>query len=233
MSESYTGSDNLEVMLEARNYNHFLKKLVRDYAHGAETALDFGAGIGTFTEAIPLTADRIFCVEPDHRAQAILRSQGYQVASSIGELGDKSFDYIFTLNVLEHIENDHQIAKDLFDRLNPGQRILVFVPAFNHLRTSMDELVGHHRRYTRNSLKAVLTDAGFTVSEVAYTDFLGYFATWLYRFLDLFKKAPSGTINRPLLITYDRVIFPISRLLSIPFARFMGKNVFAVAEKKL
>lgn len=231
MSDSYSGSDNLEVMADAVRYNAFLKSLVRKFSGNPVTALDFGAGIGTFTDALPLAPASIHCVEPDLEAQRILASQGYQVHDSLEAAGTQRFDYIFSLNVLEHIADDAQVARDLFDLLVPGGKLFIYVPAFNHLRTSMDDLVGHHRRYTRRGLIQLVQHAGFTVEEAGYTDFLGYFATLVFGLLDRFKDAPDGKINRPLLIVYDRIVFPVSQLLSVIFSRVMGKNVFIVASR--
>lgn len=230
MSADYTGSENLEVMLEADRYNSFLRALVRLHAGEAVTVLDFGAGIGTFTSAVNVPPDRVSCVEPDDKARALLRASGYHVYADIEEISDQ-FDYIFSLNVLEHIEDDAQAAAQLLKRLKPGGTLFIYVPAFNHLRSSMDDLVGHHRRYTRRSLGALLTTSGFETNKLVYTDFLGYFATLFFKLLESFKGEPDGKINRPLLLIYDRVIFPVSRLLSVPFSRFLGKNVYAVARR--
>lgn len=231
MSDSYTGSDNLEVMLDAKNYNRYLKQLVREFSGAPGRVLDFGAGTGTFTDALNADDWEIHCVEPDRDAQAQLRAKGYTVYASLDDIGDVEFDYIFTLNVLEHIEDDLDATIDLFRKLVPNGRLFAYVPAFNHLRTSMDDLVGHHRRYTRATLKHLILRAGFTMERLEYTDFLGYFATLVFKTMDLFKKEPDGLINRPLLIAYDRVAFPVSRLLSVLVKYLLGKNVFVVARK--
>ncbi|MDA0979177.1 MAG: methyltransferase domain-containing protein [Proteobacteria bacterium] len=231
MSEQYTGSENLEVMLDAVNYNGYLRQLVREHAADSRTALDFGAGIGTFTTAIDLPAGEIVCVEPDRRARQQLSDQGYQVVANIEEVSRRDLDYIFSLNVLEHIEDDAAAMEAIFRRLRPGGRLFIYVPAFDHLRTSMDDLVGHYRRYTRRSLTQVVAGAGFVVEKSAYTDFLGYFATLLFSLMDRFRSSPDGRLSKPLLIFYDRVCFPFSRLLSVIFQRLAGKNVYIVARK--
>ena len=231
VSENYTGSDNLEVMLEAVNYNNFLMSLVHHYSNDQSPALDFGAGIGTYTAALTLPAREVYCIEPDLQAQALLKSRGHPVFSDIDQLEGESFSYVYSLNVLEHIDDDLKIAVKLAGLMKPGATLFVYVPAFNHLRTSMDDLVGHHRRYTRKSLMKLLNSAGLEVEEAAYTDFLGYFATIAFKFLDAVKSAPDGKINKPMLVIYDRVFFPASRLLSLVFCRLMGKNVYAVAKK--
>jgi SAM-dependent methyltransferase len=229
MSEQYSGNDNLEVMLEAHKYNQFLMDLVARYAPETGEALDFGAGIGTFTQAVSLVRD---CIEPDAAARQQLESDGYRTYADIRELNDERYDYIFSLNVLEHIENDGEAVRLLAERLKPGSRLFIYVPAFNHLRTSMDDLVGHHRRYTRGTLLRLLEEAGLEIEQAVYTDFLGYFATLVFRFLDLFKKEPSGQINSKMLVAYDRLVFPVSRVLSVLFSRLVGKNIYAVARKR-
>lgn len=229
--DEYEGSENLEVMLDAHNYNDYLKALVRRYGEVPQRVLDFGAGIGTFTDAMSMPGIAIDCIEPDSRAREQLASRGYGQFADISDLDDEQYDYIFSLNVLEHIEDDAAMMATLAERLVPGSRIFIYVPAFNHIRTSMDDLVGHHRRYTRKTLIGVVEQAGLVVEEAAYTDFLGYFATLLFKLMDVFKDEPDGTINRPLLIAYDRVVFPVSRLLSVVFGRIVGKNVYVVARK--
>ncbi len=210
MNDSYTGFDNLEVMLDATNYNGYLKSLVREFSGRPGKVLDFGAGTGTFTDALDPAVWDIHCVELDPQAQERLREAGYTVYASLDELGSTQFDYIFTLNVLEHIEDDLSAAAGLYERLKPGGCLFAYVPAFNHIRTSMDDLVAHHRRYTRKMLAHIILRAGFSIERLEYTDFLGYFATLVFRLMDVFKGEPDGKINRPLLIAYDRVVFPIS-----------------------
>ncbi len=58
-SLEYTGLDVLETLGAARNYNRYLTDLVEAGAADARTAVDFGAGIGTFSELIRLA--RLSC----------------------------------------------------------------------------------------------------------------------------------------------------------------------------
>ena len=45
----YSGTENLEVMSEAINYNAYLTHLVFSHVKATDSILDFGAGIGTFS----------------------------------------------------------------------------------------------------------------------------------------------------------------------------------------
>ena len=126
----HSGGENLEVMREAKKYNRFLQQLVRRYGDGAETALDFGAGIGTFSGSLDISPRQVHCVEPDPAARIQLRQTGFQTHEQLSELADSSVSFIFSLNVLEHIDDDLAILKEMFRVLKPGGRVLIYVPAF-------------------------------------------------------------------------------------------------------
>jgi ubiquinone/menaquinone biosynthesis C-methylase UbiE len=57
--------------------------------------------------------------------------------------------------VLEHIENDQRAMSELNRVCKPGGIIGITVPALKMLWSYHDELNGHYRRYTRNSLQAL------------------------------------------------------------------------------
>ena len=57
---------------------------------------------------------------------------------------------------------------------------------------------------------------------------IGFFATLIFKWTD---QRRVGDINARALLLYDRFLFPISRALSRVFGRWLGKNLFVVAEK--
>lgn len=224
------GGENLEVMANAHNYNRYLQDLVRRYSHGAHSVVDFGAGIGTFSACLELPPENIHCVETEPSSRQEILKKGFNVYADVTELPAESMPYIFSLNVLEHIENDAAALQDLYRTLEPGGWLFIYVPAFQILYTSMDAHVGHHRRYRITSLMDCVTQAGFVIEESAYTDALGFFATLAFKIFDKPEPAP---LNARLVEIYDRFVFPLSRLLSTPLAKILGKNVFVVARKPL
>ena len=135
-TEAYTGVDNLEVMQEAVNYNRFLLDTVRRHAPASGKVLDFGAGSGQFAAPLKQLGMDLTALEPDQLLQQRLRAQGLHAVGSIEEVPDGSLDFIYTLNVLEHIEDDAQALRQLYAKLAPGGRLLVYVPAFPLLYTS-------------------------------------------------------------------------------------------------
>lgn len=224
----YTGVDNLEVMRLARNYNRHLCTIVSRHDPGSGNAIDLGAGLGTFSGCAMGGATRVTCVESDAQLRDSLRAAGHRVAAGIGDVPDASVDYAFSLNVLEHIADDGHALGELARVLRPGGRLLLYLPAFPMLFSSMDAKVGHHRRYTRASVSPMLKRSGFRILTTRYEDFLGFFATLVFKLAD---RRDSGDIDASALVVYDRWIFPLSRLLSRVLGRTVGKNLLVVAEK--
>ena len=224
----YTGRDNLEVMAEARNYNRYLVDLILGWFDQARAPLvDFGAGGGTFAVQVAQEGFDVSCVETDPVLSDMLRRKGLRVSSSLDAAPDASLAGIYSLNVLEHIEEDNATLALWHRKLAPGGRLLVYVPAFQVLFSSMDRKVGHHRRYRKAGLAQQLTQAGFELNAVRYADSLGFLAALLYRFTD----GGQGDINPRMLRIYDRWVFPVSRLLDRVCGSLFGKNVYACAVK--
>lgn len=223
----YTGTDNLEVMREAVNYNVWLLRLIRSHGPASGRVLDFGAGTGTFALPLQRLGLNMTCLEPDATLGALLRARGLAVVQTPQSLEDGTFDFIYTLNVLEHIEDDVGALAALLPKLRPGGRLLIYVPAFQVLFGPMDRKVKHLRRYRRKSLMDVLRTAGFTVERSRYADSIGFFAALAFRM----AGDSSGDLNPAHIKLYDRLFFPLSRALDLVCGPFLGKNVLAVARR--
>jgi SAM-dependent methyltransferase len=224
--EAYSGVENLEVMSAAENYNRFLLETVRRYAPARGRILDFGAGNGEFAVPLSKRGLDVTALEPDALLRSKIAEQGVRAVAGSEELPDGAFDYIYTLNVLEHIEDDLGALEALHSKLRPGGRLLVYVPAFPILYTSMDAKVGHVRRYTRRTLTTAVAGAGFAIEEVRHVDSLGFLAALLFKAIG----SKDGTINVRALRLYDRVAFPVSRLIDLAAERWIGKNLLLVAK---
>ncbi len=221
----YTGTGNLEVMKEAVNYNRYLLDLISKHARDATRIIDFGAGSGTFAVPTAQAGFDVTAVELDEELRAHLARLGLRAVARAAELPAASFDFAYTLNVLEHIAEDVTALRELRVALKPGARLLVYVPAFPVLYTSMDAKVGHVRRYKRDTLAHAVAAAGFTIECVEYADSIGFFATLAFRLTD----RGTGDIDPRMLKLYDRVVFPVSRALDRVSRRWFGKNLVLVA----
>ena len=223
--EPYGGVDNLEVMQEAKKYNRFLLDTICRYSPRGGRILDFGAGSGQFAIPMSLQGANITALEPDCRLRERIIASGVHTVARPQDLPPHSIDCIYTINVLEHIADDVKVLQELRSKLTSNGTLLVYVPAFPVLYTSMDRRVGHVRRYTRSSLVSAVTRAGFTVDSVAYVDSLGFLAALLFKVFD----DKSGSINLTVLKLYDRLVFPVSRALDFFASRWFGKNLLLIA----
>ncbi len=140
----------------ASNYNHYLCDVVRRHDPGEGPVIDFGAGIGTFSGCVRGDRSRVLCVEADIALRAQLEAAGYRTVESVLDIPDESTAYVYSLNVLEHIADDAAVIRELARRIRPGGRLLLYLPAFDLLYSSMDRKVGHYRRYTRTGASALL-----------------------------------------------------------------------------
>jgi hypothetical protein len=64
--------------------------------------------------------------------------------------------------VIEHLTEDVEFLKELKSRVRPNGYLLVAVPAGLNRWTYEDEIVGHVRRYSSDTLAQVLHRAGIT-----------------------------------------------------------------------
>lgn len=222
----YRGHDLLDLLKGARNYNRWLAdKVMAAKPPHAGKVVDLGAGRGTFAEMLRARGLAIHCVEADPENQAILREHGFPVQSTINEQKPESIDYVYTLNVLEHVPEDEELVRAVFLRLLRGGRLFVFVPAFPILWSHLDDHVEHQRRYRRGPLEGMLRRAGFVVIRCHYADCLGFFAALL------FGRCGTPEISPRSVWIYDRLLFPVSKFLDPVLGHFFGKNVVAVCRK--
>lgn len=222
----YSGVDNLDAMRQAKRYNNFLIEMILRHSRGTNRALDFGAGTGTFCETLRHRGLSITCVESDNRLATKLRNKDFDCFRKLEDL-PKSYSYIYSLNVLEHISDDQQILNNLFKKLSPGGRLLIYVPAFMVLFSNHDHEVGHQRRYSRRELERKISDAGLKIKKSTYVDSLGFLAALVYRL----ARVKSGKLSSQQVRRYDKYIFPMSQLFDRVLGPLIGKNIMLVAEK--
>ena len=226
MSSHYVGIEVLDLMSYAKNYNAFIKNLIRNLIESgpANIIVDFGAGKGEFLPE--KRGDQKICaIEPDEVLSKKI-SDRVEVRE-LEEFEDCSIDCLYSINVLEHINNDVEVLEKIFSKTKEDGRLLLYVPAFNFLWTELDGAVGHCRRYTKKKLERKLKKAGFNVTKIFYNDSLGFISILLHKIF--FKKL---SLSRNKVVFFDKYIFTISVLLdSILFRYLFGKNIYVYAKK--
>jgi SAM-dependent methyltransferase len=81
---------------------------------------------------------------------------------------DDSFDLIFATDVLEHLEDDRMVMRELRRVAAPGGRLLATAPAYRWLWSQHDEAHHHFRRYTLARLRERLAAEGWETLEWSY-----------------------------------------------------------------
>jgi SAM-dependent methyltransferase len=223
--EAYTGRRILEAMHKAVKYSDAVQTMIETaIPKGVGKLLEFGAGDGAFVKRFEAKGLTVDCVEIDDGLRAELGSR--KVFATIQDVPDASYDFIYSVNVLEHIADLVTEVRGLRRVLNPGGILFVFVPAFNALWTTLDDEVGHVQRFTKTTLRVALLESGFSPHRLHYFDSLGFPAALAVKLLErigLFQYS-GGTVG-----FYDRYVFPVSKILDRLLSPVIGKNVIAVA----
>ena len=178
--EGYSTLAHLEA--GAPNYNRWLAGAFRKWA-GARV-LEIGAGIGTITAHLAPGRELVTAFEIDpfyvrrlkNRFRGSPQVEPYQGDVAMADwkaLQARRFDTIVLSNVLEHIPDDAGAVQTFAKILPAGGALILFVPALPALFGSLDEAVGHHRRYTATSLRAVLEKNGFEVEVLQWMNLVG------------------------------------------------------------
>ena len=94
-------------------------------------------------------------------------------------LEEGPFDTVICLNVIEHVKDDHTSLKNIRAVLAPHGKAIVLVPHGQWNFGSLDEVLGHERRYSEDSLRRLAEDCGFDVREMVLFNRVGTPAWWL------------------------------------------------------
>ena len=229
-NSEYSGLDellNTEVM---KSYNAFIVSMAMEYASKTKKVVDFGAGIGTLSL---IFRDKFgiepLCLEIDNVNQEYLEKRGFTVSDNLSTIDDK-FDLIFSSNVLEHIEDDLSVLRDMKNKLAEDGKIYLYLPAKMFLWSKLDEEVGHYRRYEYSELKGKCKQVGLTIEKLHFADSAGFFASFAMKLLGYNKEGGIGSVSS--LRFYDKWLLPISIVLDkIGFKYLFGKNIVLVAHK--
>lgn len=125
-------------------------------------------------------------VELDDEARALASDRlGRPVACAmlpeLEGVPDGAYDMVALLDVLEHVEGDEAALAAIRNKLKPGGKILVTVPANRWMWSAHDTVHHHFRRYNKADLAGVISRAGLKV------DLLSHFNTVLFPLAAAFR----------------------------------------------
>lgn len=168
------GSNILVDLLAVRQFSRWLGDTLRPYV-GARV-LELGAGIGNLSSTL-LPRDRYTVSDINPHYLRYLRNfcegKPYMDVCRVDLSCPEDFqplsaeyDTVLAINLLEHMRDEQGALCNIRAALVPGGRAIILVPQNPRLYGSLDEVLGHRRRYTRSSLCAALTGAGFEIEHL-------------------------------------------------------------------
>ncbi len=185
-TEDEYGSQILGRLARASRFTKWMADTIRPYV--GERVLELGAGTGNLTlQLIPRTLYWASDVNPLY--VNFLRTLGFnrpylrvgftdaQNADSYPR--DQRFDTVICLNVVEHLPDDGAVVRNIRDVLNDGGQAIILVPSGPRLFGTLDQVLGHQRRYTPEQLAALVEKAGFQMEALLRFNRIGVVAWWL------------------------------------------------------
>jgi SAM-dependent methyltransferase len=131
--------------------------------------LDVGAGLGFFSGSLlrSTNAQAATCVDPGYSEDRDDARMGKPLLFR-RSVDRSDADLVLLMDVIEHVEDDRGLVREYVDKVVPGTRFVVTVPAFMWLWSGHDVFLQHIRRYTLAGIEQVLRESGLTVELGCY-----------------------------------------------------------------
>lgn len=216
------------------HYADWLAGLVTPWL--GERVVEIGAGRGNVTERLARRGTgSLVATDASPQAVAVLERRFANTPANhcdvVVDLADVETaaarhpaDTYVLMNVLEHLADDVAALRHLRDALATDGRIVLFVPAFEALFSRFDAELGHERRYSRDSLRHVLSDACLAPERLHYVNAAG--APGWYLFARLLGQDPTAGRAARL---FDRWLVPLMRRVERRVDPPFGQSLFCVA----
>jgi SAM-dependent methyltransferase len=211
---------------------------------GNLTILDAGCGTGYNVCHYEQAGHTVFALDVAADAIAGARQRGLRklCQASVTEIPytSSTFDFVFSFDVLEQIPvpSAEDAIHEMHRVLKPGGYLFARVPAFEWLRSSHDQDLRTHHRYSCPELREKLEAAGFEIRLASYANSLLFPVVLLRRSLKRFGVG-KGTDVKPLPAAlawldpiFRRVLGAEAGLLSSGKRLPFGLSVICYARKR-
>jgi len=229
---THAGYNTLIQMDQAPRYNAWLGRRLRP--HLGRRVLEIGAGIGTITREIAPGRELVVALEADGFYVQRLRNifRGSDVVRAVhapveqtdwASLAGERLDTVMLSNVLEHIEDDAAAVRQFRSVLPIDGRLVILVPALMALYGDIDRAIGHFRRYSPETLRAVIESNGFRLETLEWLNIVGIPGWFLNSRVLRRRSVPALQVR-----LYDR-FSPLFAQLESTLKLPIGMSLLAVA----
>jgi len=139
--------------------------LVRELSAAGPRRLEIGPGL---RPRLPIAGT--YCIEISRPALSRLVQHGGIAAHATAAalpFPDAVFDLVMAMDIIEHVDDDELVFRELARVLRPGGTLVLSSPLHPDNWTSFDDVVGHLRRYRPQELLAQLARHGLTLERSA------------------------------------------------------------------
>jgi glycosyltransferase involved in cell wall biosynthesis len=216
------GNQMTRRLASANRFTSWMADLVRPFL--GSRLLEIGSGTGAITRRL-VPRDLYVAGEVDPLYLETLRNltadRPYLEAryTDVTDLEtfprvEGGFDSVVCLNVIEHVDDDVGALRNVRVALAPGGRAVVLVPAGPWNLGTLDAALGHRRRYTEASLRAVAAEAGLAVKEIVPFNRISSLPWWLNG--RLLRRRAAGRFQIGVVDLLTPILRRIDRFLPLP-----------------
>jgi len=220
-AEDVYGSQILGRLNRAPRFTKWMADVIRPYV--GERVLEIGAGTGNLTlQLVPRKLYWASDINPLYLTylENISRNRPYlHIRYTDGQAGEtypkeQKFDTVICLNVIEHLGNDLSTLENIREVLEQGGRAIILVPCGPWLLGTLDEVLGHQRRYSRGQLEELANRAGFHIQTVLEFNRVGVIAWWING--KVLRRRSFGLLQIKLLNLLTPVFRVLDKVLPLP-----------------
>jgi len=229
------GEETLVTISKADKFNKWVYNVINPYCEGR--ILEIGSGIGNITNYF--VKNNYDITASDLRASYLkflnlnfptIKKVSIDIVKVDFEqnysLYLNSFDTIYALNVVEHIEMDKLAIENMLSLLKKDGKLIILVPAFQTLYNNFDEELMHYRRYNRRSLERLMNYPNTSIIKSFYFNGAGILG-WFF-FGKILKRT---SITNSSMQVYNFLV-PIFKIIDYFFYSFFGLSVICIIKKE-
>jgi len=231
------GYSTLASISGADKFNRWMYETIKPFCKGR--ILEIGGGIGNISQCFLNDGEELMVSElqPEYCDIIRKRFENHQTLKGViamdivdPEFDTKyaslfeSFESVFALNVVEHIEDHVKAIANCKKLLKKGGHLVILVPAFQAIYNHFDTALGHYRRYTAKTLRPVFEANHLPIVHVQYFNLIGIAGWWVSGSLLRKKIIPEGQMK-----LYNFFV-PVFRIIDKMTNKGLGLSVIMVGK---
>lgn len=179
--------------------NNLIIWALHKYSPGLKSFLEVGCGTGFVTLAISKHFPDASLSGSEYLEEGLVYARKRVPKAKFTQMDaryipyESQFDAIGAFDVLEHIEEDAVVMRQIYKALKPGGMVFITVPQHRWLWSAVDEYACHIRRYVGNELSQKVCSAGFEI--VRSTSFVSTLLPAMYLSRLLKQKKADAHID--------------------------------------